>query len=313
MRGTSLEQDPRWKDKNKKLMSQLKFPPCFSTAVSMKKVKLECMRPWVTRRITEMLGVEDDILTGTVFNHLEAETTDPRQMQVELTGFLGRHAAPFMGELWALLISAQDHGGIPKEFLDQTRQEIIAQQEALAKMQGELQKRIEGTPAVPLPVQVHPPASLEPPPPPPPPPEEPPASSASSHPPHLPSESKKDSENVSTKRARSRSRSGSRTRHRKERPRTTGWGCIEETSRPKERSASPPRETERRREKPKERSASPAREHERRREKPKEGTSSSSSAHDSGKVHRKDSGGADPSAREQELRKRALETMKDRR
>ena len=38
----------------------------------------------------------------------EAEP-DPRQVQINLTGFLERNAGAFMAELWKLLISAQEN------------------------------------------------------------------------------------------------------------------------------------------------------------------------------------------------------------
>lgn len=46
-------------------------------------------------------------------------------MQIELTGFLGRNAAPFMEELWTLLLSAQESPvGIPAAILEEKRAEI---------------------------------------------------------------------------------------------------------------------------------------------------------------------------------------------
>lgn len=47
-------------------------------------------------------------------------------MQINLTGFLnGKNAREFMGELWALLISAQSTAdGIPTELLDLKKDEI---------------------------------------------------------------------------------------------------------------------------------------------------------------------------------------------
>ena len=51
-------------------------------------------------------------------------------MQINLTGFLnGKKAREFMGELWALLISAQNSGdGIPEEFVNQKKDEIKKRQ-----------------------------------------------------------------------------------------------------------------------------------------------------------------------------------------
>lgn len=51
---------------------------------------------------------------------------DPRKMQINLTGFLnGKNARSFMGELWDLLVSAQDNDtGIPEAFLQQKKDQI---------------------------------------------------------------------------------------------------------------------------------------------------------------------------------------------
>lgn len=59
MQGTSTDQDSRFGDKEKKLLRQLKskFPPEFETAVDLKKVKLEVIKPWITNRVTELLGM----------------------------------------------------------------------------------------------------------------------------------------------------------------------------------------------------------------------------------------------------------------
>eukprot|EP00668_Euglena_longa_P028871 GGOE01036202.1.p1 GENE.GGOE01036202.1~~GGOE01036202.1.p1 ORF type:complete len:219 (+),score=51.57 GGOE01036202.1:71-727(+) len=144
-RGTSLDQDPRWKDKNKKLMAQLKFPTCFSKPVNLKKVKLDTCKVWVAKKLLVMLGIEDDVLTGLVFNHLEGEKVDPKAMQIELTGFLGRNTAPFMEELWNLLLSAQESPvGIPAAILEEKRAEIQRTQEQAQQAATMIQRRFEG-------------------------------------------------------------------------------------------------------------------------------------------------------------------------
>lgn len=55
---------------------------------------------------------------------------DPRMMQINLTGFLnGKNARDFMGELWSLLLSAQETvGGIPAEILEEKKAEIRRRQ-----------------------------------------------------------------------------------------------------------------------------------------------------------------------------------------
>jgi hypothetical protein len=73
MRGTNIEQDGRWGDKNKKLKGKIKFPKCFDTKVSMNKVNMEVMRAWVTKRMADFLeGTDDDVPTALCINLLEA-------------------------------------------------------------------------------------------------------------------------------------------------------------------------------------------------------------------------------------------------
>jgi hypothetical protein len=39
----------------------------------MSKVKLDVIKPWIAQKITEILGIEDDVVVEFVFNQLEAE------------------------------------------------------------------------------------------------------------------------------------------------------------------------------------------------------------------------------------------------
>ena len=113
----------------------------------MAKVKLDVLKPWITKRIAEILGLEDDVVVEFVFNQLEDDRhPDPRKMQINLTGkekrtlissrsfspstsssgFLnGKNARLFMGELWTMLDAAQNNeSGIPQELLDQKKEEM---------------------------------------------------------------------------------------------------------------------------------------------------------------------------------------------
>ena len=45
----------------------------FCIQVDMTKVRLEVVKPWVTEKITAILGMEDDVVIEYVFNQLEAE------------------------------------------------------------------------------------------------------------------------------------------------------------------------------------------------------------------------------------------------
>lgn len=87
--GTSQDQDARFKDKEKKLMKSMKFPKefdtkvptCFLTVahdphvsqVDTKKVKLEVITPWISGKVTDLLGFEDEVVIGYIAGLLEAE------------------------------------------------------------------------------------------------------------------------------------------------------------------------------------------------------------------------------------------------
>ena len=103
----------------------------------MSKVNLEVIKPWITKRVTEILGFEDDVIEF-IFSQLEVNP-DSKMMQINLTGFLnGKNAREFMGELWPLLLSAQENiAGIPSAFLELKKEEIKQrqiEQEKLASM-----------------------------------------------------------------------------------------------------------------------------------------------------------------------------------
>ncbi|KAK8777668.1 hypothetical protein V5799_028987 [Amblyomma americanum] len=75
-RGTSAEQDNRFTDKQKKLLKQLRFHDVLTKRVDMTKVNLDTIKPWITKKITEFLGMEDEVVVEFVFNQLEAEKSN---------------------------------------------------------------------------------------------------------------------------------------------------------------------------------------------------------------------------------------------
>ena len=98
----------------------LKFEDILAKKVDMSKVKISGLKPWITKRIYEMLKMEDDVVVEFIFNQLKEKFPDPRKMQINLTGLLnGKHARMFMGELWAMLDSAQNSEiEIPTELMN---------------------------------------------------------------------------------------------------------------------------------------------------------------------------------------------------
>jgi serine/arginine repetitive matrix protein 1 len=128
-RGTSLEQDSRWNG-TAKLKKALKCAAILETKVNTSKVKLEVINKWISERITELLGFEDEIVIGLVVNTLSGTPKpDPKQMQLDLTGFLEKQTAGFMEELWTLLADAQQNvHGIPTAFVEKKKQELAAKE-----------------------------------------------------------------------------------------------------------------------------------------------------------------------------------------
>jgi len=125
-RGTNHDQDNRFADKEKKLKAQLKFPDEFEIPVEMAKVKIEVIKPWITKRVTELLGFEDEVVINLIFNMLEKRPIDPKELQINLTGFLEKNTKGFVLELWKMLISAsRSTTGIPDEMLEKKKQEIL--------------------------------------------------------------------------------------------------------------------------------------------------------------------------------------------
>jgi hypothetical protein len=67
----------RYTDKNKNLMESMKFPAEFATKVDMTKVNMDVMRQWITQRIVELTGLDDDVVPEYVFGMLEPQVRSP--------------------------------------------------------------------------------------------------------------------------------------------------------------------------------------------------------------------------------------------
>ncbi|KZS96357.1 PWI domain-containing protein [Sistotremastrum niveocremeum HHB9708] len=127
-KGTSTDQDKRFSDKEAKLLKSLKFPPEYDTRVDMRKVKVEVMRPWIAKKVVELVGFEDEVVIEYAVGLLEDKDKpipDPRLIQINLQGFLTTNTAAFMKALWSLLIEAQNNpAGIPQTFIEQQKEDL---------------------------------------------------------------------------------------------------------------------------------------------------------------------------------------------
>ncbi|KAF9118915.1 hypothetical protein BGX30_004211 [Mortierella sp. GBA39] len=147
-KGTSAGQDTRFSDKHKKMLKSMNFPPEFSQKVDMKKVNMKVIKDWMEERVIQLLGIEDEVVVEYAIGMLEEPSPDPKSMQINLQGFLDKNTQLFVLELWKLLISAQTSlGGIPQQFLDITKAEILktkqTKEDALARIREQEGKERE--------------------------------------------------------------------------------------------------------------------------------------------------------------------------
>lgn len=56
--------------KEKKLMKTMKFPKEYSLKVDVTKVNWEIMKEWSAQRVTQLLGMEDEVLIGYIHEQL---------------------------------------------------------------------------------------------------------------------------------------------------------------------------------------------------------------------------------------------------
>ncbi|KAK6118590.1 hypothetical protein DH2020_047658 [Rehmannia glutinosa] len=122
-RGTSADQDTRFSNKQAKLLKSQKFAPELENLVDMTKVKMDVMRPWIAKRVTELIGFEDEVLINFIYGLLEGK---------------------FMKELWALLLSAQQNvSGVPQQFLDAKEEETKKKKAETDRIANEIQRKKE--------------------------------------------------------------------------------------------------------------------------------------------------------------------------
>ncbi|KAF3390423.1 Serine/arginine repetitive matrix protein 1 [Penicillium rolfsii] len=118
-----------------KLLKKTKFPPEFNQKVDMTKLNIEVMKKWINKRISEILGNEDDVVIELCSNLLEGSRyPDIKALQIQLTGFLDKDTPKFCKELWTLCLSGQENPqGIPKEILEAKKLELMQEKIAAEK------------------------------------------------------------------------------------------------------------------------------------------------------------------------------------
>ncbi|KNE61195.1 hypothetical protein AMAG_06945 [Allomyces macrogynus ATCC 38327] len=148
-RGTSVGQNTKFSNKEQKLLKSIKFPAVYAQPINVHAINMDAMRDWAAKRIFELLGVDDDIVTEMVFEYLAEDNLDPRRLHINLMPFLEANTTTFMKELWKLLVSASTSiGGIPREFIEARKRDILA-------AQGDQQRLIQDMDANAAAVQEH--------------------------------------------------------------------------------------------------------------------------------------------------------------
>ncbi len=62
--GTSILQDGRFSNKEKKLLKTRKWPKIFSQKVDITKVDMDVIETWIEEKIEEILGFDDEIVVN---------------------------------------------------------------------------------------------------------------------------------------------------------------------------------------------------------------------------------------------------------
>ena len=109
--GTKLGQDIRFKDPDKDILLSMKTPKIFSTTVSKQNIIiLPIIKLWLNQQIFEFLEFEDETLVNLIINLINSSSDkiDPKNMQYQISGFLGDKTYSFMKKFWKLLITVQE-------------------------------------------------------------------------------------------------------------------------------------------------------------------------------------------------------------
>lgn len=84
-RGTTLEQDGRFKNKEKKLLGNINFPKEFEIPIDIGKIEMKVIKDWVERRIKSILGFDDEFCVNFTMSMLD-EKIDPKKIHIQLIG-----------------------------------------------------------------------------------------------------------------------------------------------------------------------------------------------------------------------------------
>lgn len=69
-RGTSLDQDGRFCNRDKKLINLKQWPKELEKKIDISKVEMQVIKKWAEKKTEEFLGFEDDIIVNYVISGL---------------------------------------------------------------------------------------------------------------------------------------------------------------------------------------------------------------------------------------------------
>lgn len=110
----------RQNEKMQVLSMETHLPRC-----SLVGIQVDGLRPWIGRRLAELVTFDDEVLVGTVINWLAERTSlEAGELLLLLTPFMGRgQAQTFTRELWDWLEKARaSNTGIPPELAEEYEQ-----------------------------------------------------------------------------------------------------------------------------------------------------------------------------------------------
>lgn len=122
-----------------------KFPKELDLVIDYSRIVWPVIREWTAKRVTELFGIEDEVLIQFIHNRLEntqvitqfhpdrelfVQELNPKELYLELIPFLEKNAGLFMKELWTLLASAAASStGIPQSIMDAKAEELKQRKE----------------------------------------------------------------------------------------------------------------------------------------------------------------------------------------
>lgn len=124
---------------------QTSLPSELCVKIHTDKVDVGRLKPWINDRITELLGVEDEVLIDMISVMLEESAVhkDGGHMLRQLESFLDVNARTFVVELWTHLASAQENAktsetgkGVPSKFLRDVEAERARADAAYERMRS---------------------------------------------------------------------------------------------------------------------------------------------------------------------------------